>query len=125
MFSFKLSIGQVSFAGMDCYTNEAIASFSESPELKLSYAYYMLPICVPENASENIYGAKMLNAQRIKNARIIVPPLEEQERIASILQEATFKIDTLISKAQAVISALRLRQESLIESAVSGKRKRK
>jgi type I restriction enzyme S subunit len=125
MFSFKLSIGQVSFAGMDCYTNEAIASFRESPELKLSYAYYMLPICVPENASENIYGAKMLNAQRIKNARIIIPPLKEQERIANSLQEATFKIDTLISKAQAVISSLRLRQESLIESAVSGKRKRK
>jgi type I restriction enzyme S subunit len=125
MFSFKLSIGQVSFAGIDCYTNEAIASFRESPELNLSYAFYMLPICVPENASENIYGAKMLNAQRIKNARLIIPSLKEQERIANSLQEATFKIDTLISKAEAVISSLRLRQESLIESAVSGKRKRK
>jgi restriction endonuclease S subunit len=67
----------------------------------------------------------MLNAQRIKNARVIIPSLKEQERIANSLQEATFKIDTLISKAQDVISSLRLRQESLIESAVSGKRKRK
>lgn len=124
MFSFKLSIGQVSFAGMDCYTNEAIASFSETAELKLSYAYYMFPICIPENASENIYGAKMLNAQRIKTARIIIPPLDEQEKIATRLNEAISKIDTLINKANDVISTLKDRQESLIDSAVSGKRKR-
>ena len=65
----------------------------------------------------------MLNAQRIRNARIIIPPLSEQERIANNLKEATFKIDSLINKAGDVITSLRQRQESLIESAVSGKRK--
>lgn len=121
MFSFKLSIGQVSFAGMSCFTNEAIATFSESKELLLDYAYYMLPICVPENAGQNIYGAKMLNAQRIKSSRIIIPPISEQENIAKRLDEATLKIDNLIAQAESVITSLKERSQSLIVSAVSGK----
>lgn len=121
MFSFKLSIGQVSFAGMSCYTNEAIATFSESKELRLDYAYYMLPICVPENAAQNIYGAKMLNAQRIKTSRIIIPPISEQEAIARKLDEATSKIDILISQAESVITALKERSQALVISATTGK----
>jgi len=121
MFSFKLSIGQVSFAGLDCYTNEAIASFHSSEQLRLDYAFYMLPICVPENAGENIYGAKMLNAQRIKTARIILPPLEEQESVASFLNGATTKIDSLIARARKANAFLVERRQSLISAAVTGK----
>jgi type I restriction enzyme S subunit len=44
LFSFKLSIGQVSFAGRDMYTNEAIATFHESPHLSLQFAYYAFPL---------------------------------------------------------------------------------
>lgn len=61
LFSFKLSIGQVSFAGRPMYTNEAIASFRESPNLSLAYAYYAFPLFLVKNAAENIYGAKLLN----------------------------------------------------------------
>jgi type I restriction enzyme S subunit len=121
MFSFKLSIGQVSFAGLECYTNEAIASFHSSEQLRLDYAFYMLPICVPENAGENIYGAKMLNAQRIKTARIILPPLEEQESVASFLNGATTKIDSLIARARKANAFLVERRQSLISAAVTGK----
>jgi type I restriction enzyme S subunit len=40
LYSFKLSVGNVSFANKDMYTNEAIASFLEGDELPLSYLYY-------------------------------------------------------------------------------------
>ncbi len=54
LYSFKLSVGAVSFAGKDMFTNEAIASFLSEGELPLSYLYYVLPKFVIENASTNI-----------------------------------------------------------------------
>ena len=121
MFSFKLSIGQVSFAGMDCYTNEAIASFGSSKQLDLSFAFYMFPIAIPENASENIYGAKMLNARRIKSARIILPPLREQKQISDFLDRETNQIDESKSQAIRMKGLLLERRQALISAAVTGK----
>ena len=64
LFSFKLSIGQVSFAGVDMYTNEAIATFPPVPSIDLHYAYYSFPLFLVQNATENIYGAKLRGFHR-------------------------------------------------------------
>ena len=74
LFSFKLSIGQVSFAGCDLYTNEAIASFPPQHGVSLDFAYYAFPLFIVKNASENIYGAKMLNQELIRSALIACHP---------------------------------------------------
>ena len=67
LYSFKLSVGAVSFAGQDMYTNEAIASFLKESDLPLEYLYYVLPKYLIENASTNIYGARILNQELICN----------------------------------------------------------
>ena len=121
LFSFKLSVGKVSIAGIDCYTNEAIATFQPSEKLDVRYSYYMLPVSLIENAVENIYGAKLLNAQRIKNARILIPPIHEQIEIASYLDNETTRTDALIHKAEQAITLLNERRQALISSAVTGK----
>jgi type I restriction enzyme S subunit len=121
MFSFKLSIGQVSFAGMDCYTNEAIATFGDSAKLSLGFAYYMLPIAISENASVNIYGAKMLNSQRIRAAKLLLPPLNEQQAIADFLDRETARIDKLTARAKEANVLLQERRQALISAAVTGK----
>jgi type I restriction enzyme S subunit len=46
LYSFKLSVGAVSFAGKDMYTNEAIASFLNSAKLPLLYLYYAFPVFI-------------------------------------------------------------------------------
>ena len=73
LYSFKLSVGAVSFAAKDMYTNEAIASFLDTSKLPLSYLYYALPKFVIENASTNIYGARILNQELINNAFLLEP----------------------------------------------------
>lgn len=73
LFGFKLSVGDVSFAGAEMYTNEAIATFFESKRVTLQYAYYAYPLFIIENAGENIYGARILNQERIRNAKIAFP----------------------------------------------------
>ena len=78
MFSFKLSIGKVAFASKDLFTNEAIVTLSPSKKYDLDYFYYYLPLVCDNNATENIYGAKMMNQKIIANMSFALPPLPEQ-----------------------------------------------
>lgn len=119
MYSFKLSVGSVSFAGEDMYTNEAIASFLDSARLPLSYLYYALPKFVIENASTNIYGARILNQELINNAQLLEPTYEEAENIANFLDHETAKIDILIEKQQQLIKLLKEKRQSVISHAVT------
>ncbi|MDC9509386.1 restriction endonuclease subunit S [Pseudoalteromonas sp. Angola-4] len=119
MYSFKLSVGSVSFAGEDMYTNEAIASFLDSARLPLSYLYYALPKFVIENASTNIYGARILNQELINNAQLLEPTYEEAENIANFLDHETAIIDTLIEKQQQLIKLLKEKRQAVISHAVT------
>lgn len=120
LFGFKLSIGQVSFADREMYTNEAIATFPPQPNFNTRWAYWALPIFVPQNAKENIYGAKLLNRELIRSADILVPPPSEQERIANFLDEQTARIDALIAEKERLDELLGEYRSSLISAAVTG-----
>jgi type I restriction enzyme S subunit len=119
LYSFKLSVGLVSFAGEDMYTNEAIASFLPSGEIPLSYLYYALPIFVIQNASTNIYGARILNQELIRGADIAVPPFDAAAKIAAFLDYETAKIDALIVKQQRLIALLEEKRQAVISHAVT------
>lgn len=119
LFSFKLSIGQVSFAGCDMFTNEAIATFRGSDELALPFAYYAFPLFLVQNASENIYGAKLLNQELIRGAAYALPPIEEQTAIATFLDRETAKIDALIAEQEKLIALLAEKRQATISHAVT------
>lgn len=119
LYSFKLSVGSVSFAGRDMYTNEAIASFTSDSLLPLEYLYYVLPKFLIENASTNIYGARILNQELIRNAIILKPTYEEAKTIANFLDYQTAQIDTLIDKQQTLIQLLKEKRQAVISHAVT------
>lgn len=119
LYSFKLSVGAVSFASQDMYTNEAIASFLDGGLLPLSYLYYALPKFVIENASTNIYGARILNQELINSAVLFAPLYSEAEKIANFLDHETAKIDTLIEKQQQLIKLLKEKRQAVISHAVT------
>lgn len=119
LYSFKLSVGTVSFAGKDMYTNEAIASFLEESKLPLSYLYYVLPKYLIENASTNIYGARILNQELICNADLIAPTFDEAQNVANFLDHETAKIDVLIEKQQRLIELLKEKRQAVISYAVT------
>ena len=118
MYSFKLSVGLVSFCGDDMYTNEAIATFLEGYGY-LPYLYYMAPIAIIHNANFNIYGAPILNQELIKGAKIIVPPLAEQRAIASYLDCKCAEIDSLVELQEQMIAQLTDYKQSVITEAVT------
>ncbi|MRF60913.1 restriction endonuclease subunit S [Citrobacter portucalensis] len=119
LYSFKLSVGSISFADCDLYTNEAIASFIDEAKLPLSYLYYTLPTFIIENASTNIYGAKILNQELIKSSHLLVPNSDEADKIATFLDHETTKIDNLINKQQQLIKLLKEKRQAVISHAVT------
>jgi len=119
LYSFKLSVGTVSFAGKDMFTNEAIASFLDHAQLPLDYLFYALPEFVIKNASTNIYGAAILNQELIRDAYLLAPTYNEAEQIAAFLDHETAKIDRLIEKQQALISLLKEKRQAVISHAVT------
>ena len=116
LFSFKLSVGQVSVAGVPLFTNEAIATFSPSDDFVIGWATYAFPAFIPENSAINIYGARLLNQQRINDASLVVPPIDEQRAIAAYLDSETARIDELIREKDGLIGLLRERRRGAISS---------
>lgn len=119
LFSFKLSIGQVSFVGRDMYTNEAIATFRSSDQLSVAYAYFAFPLFLVENAAENIYGAKLLNQELIRSALLALPLKPEQEAIATFLDRETAKIDALITEQEKLLALLAEKRQATISHVVT------
>ncbi|AHX61100.1 restriction endonuclease subunit S [Aeromonas media] len=119
LFSFKLSIGLVSIVGEDMYTNEAIATFLPSETFNISYMYWAAPLFIPQNAEENIYGAKLLNQERIGNASFVLPTPKEQRAIAAFLDYETARIDRLIAQQQRLIELLKEKRQAVISHAVT------
>ncbi len=120
LYSFKLSVGQVGIAGKDLYTNEAIASFTPNQNECLNFLYYSSQVCIiQKNANENIYGAKLLNQELIKSAKIVIPPLDEQQAIANYLDKQVGKIDKLIADQNQAIENWKGYKQSLITETVT------
>ena len=120
LFSFKLSVGQVSIVGEPMYTNEAIATFLPSQDYLVSWAFYAFPVFIPENSAINIYGARLLNQQRINDAFLPIPSLSEQHAIADYLDTETARIDTLVQEKEELIGLLREARSNRISELISG-----
>ncbi len=95
LFSFKLTIGKMAFAGCDLFTNEAIAAFAIKDEEELSpeFLYYALQSATYGGSNQAVMG-KTLNSKSLAEIEIPVPPLDDQIRIAHLLG----KVEGLITQ---------------------------
>lgn len=103
LLSYKLSIGKVGIAQIPMYTNEAIAALSDlSSKLDPSFMYWALQhVDLLRGADRAAMGAT-LNKAKLSEIKFPVPPLDEQSRIAAILDEA----DALRAKRREAIAKL-------------------
>ena len=120
MYSFKLSVGKTSILGCDAYTNEAIATFPVDKNPHINFLRYSA-MFIEGNANENIYGAKILNQQLIKNAPMPFPPIPEQRVIASYLDSKCAAIDEAIERHKMIIERLEEYKRASIIAMVSGR----
>ena len=57
----------------------------------------------------------------LRNVKVIMPPLSEQEEIINFLNDEVMKIDRLLDKAKSAITLMQERRTALISAAVTGK----
>jgi len=90
LFSFKLSIGKVSIAARDLFTNEAIAALPvlDPSKLDTEYLARALEFLNFSDAGNRAVMGKTLNKAALKQIKIPLPPIAEQRRIAAILDQA-------------------------------------
>ena len=119
LFSFKLSLGKASIVKEPMYTNEAIATFLENDSININWAYYAFPVFISENAKINIYGSPLLNADLIRSAKILIPDLPTQQRIADFLDSETGKVDNLVDELTKFKTQLQTQRKSLISECVT------
>src|SRR3989344_2248142 len=88
LFSFKLTIGKVSIAEKELYTNEAIAGIiPKGNNVLTKYLYYLLPKLDYGAYSQSATKGKTLNSKIMASLEITLPSLEEQKRIVKQLDK--------------------------------------
>ncbi len=121
LFSFKLTVGRVAFAGVDLYTNEAIAAFdpedANRSKIDLEYLFLILPAIAKADTSINCMGAALLNKEKIAQLEIPLPPIDQQRRIAAQLKAQLAAVDEARQAAQAQISDSKRLIPAILEAA--------
>ena len=96
LMSFKLSIGKLGILTDDMYTNEAICNFKwKNKDVLTEYMYYYLSsINILKYGSQAAKGIT-LNNETLSTIPVLLPCLEEQKKIISILSDVDLKINML------------------------------
>lgn len=96
MLSFKLSIGKVGIAGRDVYTNEAIAALPirNRDQLLPEYLVRALQVADLAGVANRAAMGATLNKAKLQQFQIPLPPLDEQRRIAAILDQGDLLRDS-------------------------------
>ncbi len=118
LLSFKLSIGKTAIAGVDLYTNEAIAGLIPKTDKILNQYIFQIfnaKLIDLDKTGLNTFG-KSLNSGHLKtDVKIPLPPEKIQQKIV----EECLKIDKEAEKAETVISTAQQAIETLYADAVN------
>ena len=87
---YGATVGRMAILGIDAATNQAVCNVTPNEEIAFQkYVYYALLSKVPEFLQNAVGGAQPNISQgMIRDTKIPLPPLEEQKRIAAILDKA-------------------------------------
>jgi type I restriction enzyme, S subunit len=116
LMSFKLSIGRLCFAGCDLFTNEAICSFNKLRG-SAEFLYYAL-----SRTDFSFYGKQAvkgytLNRESLNLVQVLLPSLDEQNAIATVLSDT----DTEIAALQFKLTKARQIKQGMMQELLTGR----
>ena len=86
---YGATIGACSILNVEACTNQACAAFTPNEKIDLEYFYYLMKDCKSDFVKAGSGGAQPnISASFLKEFEIPLPPLDEQKRIAAILDKA-------------------------------------
>ncbi|PPD55081.1 MAG: restriction endonuclease subunit S [Methylotenera sp.] len=95
LMSFKLTLGKISILEVPAFHNEAIISIYPSPAIDKSYLFKILPARANEGNSKSAIKGNTLNSESIAALLLPLPPLAEQHRIVTKVDELMALCDQL------------------------------
>jgi restriction endonuclease S subunit len=121
LYSMYASVGKIAVLGIPATINQAILAIDSNPRkctpryLRWALAYITERIL--ETASTNTQDN--LNLHKVRNALMLLPPLECQDEIANFLERETSHADALISKYEKLVQFLDEKRDAVITAAVT------
>lgn len=124
VFSKRAPIGLVAITERELCTNQGCLGCVPIRDVSNVFMYYLLSVYTEQF---ELYGSgttfKEISANNFANFKLMLPPLSEQQAIASYLDAKTSQIDSLISLKQQKIDELKDYKKSIIYEYVTGKKR--
>ena len=121
---YGASVGNIAISNIDAYVNQACCCIIPSSKNNLNYCYYFLQASKEDILLEAVGGGQPNISQIIiKNRYYLLPPLQEQEKIAALLDQKCHSVNNIISDKLQSIETMRAYKKSLIYEYVTGKRR--
>ncbi len=118
---YGATIGKVGLLTFDSYVNQACCAMVINKTIANSlFVLYYLLIYKPQLVKESFGGTQPnVNQFKVATIRIVIPPLEEQVRIVSYLNEKTCKIDARVSLLSKKRDAYQRLKKALISRVIT------
>ena len=121
LYSMYASLGKVAVLRVNATVNQAILGIEVSEQVAtrdfvrrwLEHIEPNIELLSSGNTQEN------LNAEKVRNIPVFLPPLSEQRAIADFLDAETGRIDALVEKKQRLVELLKDRRQAVITQAVT------
>ncbi|HAA1581148.1 TPA_asm: restriction endonuclease subunit S [Campylobacter jejuni] len=119
---YGATIGKTAILKVNACVNQACCVLEKSAWYNTFYLFYLFNRYKKELISMGSGGGQPnISQDIIKNLKIPLPPLKEQEQIANFLDEKCEKIDLLIEKTKKQIKLIKEYKTTLINQAVCGR----
>jgi type I restriction enzyme, S subunit len=114
------TIGKTSLTARPAVTNQQINSVIPDPgAVRAPFLYYLLTACGPRLAqAASGSAARIVNKRQFERFGVLVPPMQEQDRIAGILGALD---DKVVANSATAATALEL-ADALLDQAMAGSR---
>lgn len=119
---YGATIGKLGILGVDAATNQAVCGIYKNEKVETKFLYWYLFSKRRFLVEQGIGGAQPNISQTIlKELEIPLPPLPEQQRIVSKIEELFSEIDKAVENLQTARQQLKTYRQSVLKHAFEGK----
>lgn len=121
---YGATIGKLGLLSIETATNQACCVLPPNNAVLNTLLRYTFVAAKQSLIDKSVGGGQSnISQEIIKNSRIPVPPLAEQQQIVTYIEQQTSRLDSSIAKALRQIELLKEYKQSLITEVVTGKRR--
>lgn len=112
------SIGKLGITGIECCTNQAIAFAKKMHGVTTKYMFYYMAMMKSKLISKGKGGTQKNISQTILNSLdVIVPPMKEQQRIVTRIEELFSQLDSGVETLKKTKEQLKVYRQAVLKEA--------